>query len=104
MDGKACLPRRLCAVAPASLRGPQRRSNSPAARAAPGPRKLLMRTATGLRFAPACLRAVPSAIDLTPVADGHHQHHEPVILDGGHDAVVVDAIAPEPEPFAIPGQ
>src|SRR5688500_9414693 len=43
-----------------------------------------------------------SAIHLAPVADRYHQHDEPIVLNGRDDAVIADAIAPEP--FAIAGQ
>lgn len=39
-------------------------------------------------------RALRSPIHLPPVPHRHHQNHEPVVLDGGDDAVVADAIAP----------
>ncbi len=43
-----------------------------------------------------------SPIDFTPMADGHHKHHEPAVLDRCDDAKIADAVAPEP--FAIAGQ
>jgi hypothetical protein len=36
------------------------------------------------------------------MAGRHHQYHEPVILDGGNNPVIADAVAPEP--LAITGQ
>jgi hypothetical protein len=35
------------------------------------------------------------------VSDGHHQHHEPIVLDGGDDAVIADAVAPQPFAVAV---
>ncbi len=34
--------------------------------------------------------------------DGHDQHYETVVLDGGDDPVIADAVAPEP--LAVSGQ
>ena len=37
-----------------------------------------------------------SAIDLPPMADGHYQNHESIVLRGGNDPVIADTVAPEP--------
>lgn len=47
------------------------------------------------------IRAHALAIDLPPVANGHHQHRESIVLDGGDDADVADAITPQP--FVVAG-
>src|SRR5581483_3684384 len=48
-------------------------------------------------------QAQASPIHLPPMADRHHQHDKAVILDGGDDAVIADAIAPESLEVAAQG-
>ncbi len=41
-----------------------------------------------------------STINLAPLTDRHHEHDEPVILDGGNYAIVIDPVAPESLPVS----
>ncbi len=47
-----------------------------------------------MRGCGADVRELCSSIHLAPVADCHHQHHEPVVLEGGDNAVAAGAVAP----------
>jgi len=39
-------------------------------------------------------------INFTSVAYGHHQHHEPLVLDGGDNTIIANAVAPKSFPIA----
>lgn len=43
-----------------------------------------------------------SAIDFPSMANAHHKHDEPIVLDRGNHSIVADAVAPKP--FAIAGK
>src|SRR6478672_3455081 len=61
-----------------------------------------IRRSEGDRRALPAARGERSTIDLAPVADGHDQHHEPVILDCRYNPVIADAVAPKS--FAVASQ
>jgi len=39
--------------------------------------------------------ALASPINLTPMPDGYHQHHEPLVLDGGDNTIIANAVTPK---------